>query len=61
MQPRYREKAVKTVRTHVLLVTEEVKTDDMIKALRKTSASEFKGETLQVMHESLASGLGFRV
>ena len=55
MQPRYREKAVKTVRTHVLLVTEEVKTDDMIKALRKTSASEFKGETLQGMHESLAS------
>ena len=41
--PRYKQKAIKTVRTHIKLVTEAVKSDDMVKLLRDTAACEWKG------------------
>ena len=42
---RYKQKAMRTVRTHVKLVSETVKSDDMVKALRDTAACEWKGES----------------
>ena len=43
---RFKEKAVKTVRTHVLLIPEAVNTKEMTKALKATSLSEWKGEVI---------------
>ena len=41
---RFKEKAIKTVRTHVLLIPEAVNTKEMTKALKATSMPEWKGE-----------------
>ena len=45
LKPRYKQKAMRTVRTHVKLVAETVKSDDLVKALRDTAACEWKGES----------------
>ena len=50
---RFKEKAVRTVRTHCLLIKEEVNSSSMSAAFQKTAISEWKGETLQTMSEHL--------
>ena len=55
--PRFKEKAIRTVRTHVLLVVEEVQTQNMIKTLRGTAANEWRGEVIHGTHENLGNAL----
>ena len=49
---RYKQKAMRTVRTHVKLVCETVKSDDMVKALRDTVACDWKGDSFVCGSES---------
>ena len=51
---RFKEKAIKTVRTHVLLVKEDVKASDMLKTLKSTAVSEWKGEVSHANSELLS-------
>ena len=48
---RLKEKALRAVRTHCLLVKEEVSSGAMVTALKNTSVAEWKGETLQTLSE----------
>ena len=52
---RYKPKAMRTVRTHVKLVCETVKSDDMVKALRDTAACEWQGDAFVCGSESQGS------
>ena len=51
---RFKEKAIKTVRAHVLLIKEEVKASDMLKSLKNTAVSEWKGEVSHTNSELLS-------
>ena len=46
---------MKTVRTHIKLITEAVKSDDMVKLLRDTSACEWKGDSYMAGSETRGS------
>ncbi|CAE7839372.1 Gyltl1b [Symbiodinium necroappetens] len=48
---RFKEKAMKLVRTHVLLVNEDVNVKGMTKALRETKVPEWKGEVSQLQDQ----------
>ena len=53
LQLRYKQKAMRTVRTHVKLISEQVKSDDMVKAIRDTAAADWKGDSFQSSTEKL--------
>ena len=48
----FREKALRKVRSHVKLVVETMKAEEMKKIFRQTAIGEWKGETIQSMNES---------